>query len=84
MFSISYAYCSPSLSYIRLVTCIALYFVNAAGVGCSVFPAFVVSCVFSFVILSSGNPLLFAMLSISAHSLFFPSCVMGKVSNLFI
>ena len=32
MFSISYAYCSPSLSYIRLITCIALYFVNAAGV----------------------------------------------------
>ena len=40
-------------------------------VGCSVFFAFVVSCVYSFVILSSGNPLLFAMLSISAHSLFF-------------
>ena len=37
-----------------------------------------------FVILSSGNLLLFAMLSISAHSLFFPSCVKGKVSNLFI
>ena len=53
-------------------------------VGCSVFPTFVVSCVFSFVILSSGNPLLFAMLGISAHSLFFPSCVKGKVSNLFI
>ena len=53
-------------------------------VGCSVFFAFAVSCVFSFMILSSGNPLIFAMLSISAHSLFFLSCVRGKDSNLFI
>ena len=32
MFSVSYTYCTPSLSYIRLVACIALYFVNAAVV----------------------------------------------------
>ena len=37
-----------------------------------------------FVILFSGIPLLLAMLGTSAHSLFFPSCVKGKVSNLFI